>query len=522
MTSFVLAGLALCASLGVSSIQGQVVGPDSHPVAHAQVFIEPGLGGELRDTITADDGSFRFDGVAPGAMGIFAVAPGYGFEGQHVTLAVGDTLPALRIILHPAVEIRGAVADHNGKPVEGARITRIGVKTAHKVGVPLAKLKAYGYAEPVTDAKGKFVLGSVPEGALIDLKVGHPSFAQEGVVDVAAGTADARVALHPGVLIEGEVRSRANQTTVGQAAVLVRNAQPPHDTATTRANLSGRFSMRLKPGVYAYQAYGAGLRSAGWEQLTITGARPIEQVRVSVAGTGSIRGNIRDAITGDPVRGVRVSLMTNGTNAAVARTGPGGDFLFTAGEGENIVRLDSTPGYFPPDTQHVKLTILEGNEIELPGMWLKPLPDYAVQVIDGAGNPVPGAVVSILRPRQLGWYVAGEDGTARIQVRQFPADGVLLGRAEHPAGPQAALFRLEEHQNGPAAVQLFNTGVVEGRVVNARGRAIAGASVGAFFPGEAADDAVGLWQTFTDGEGHFRWLAVVPGVPQRCAARTAA
>jgi len=520
MTSILLAGLVLCSSVGVSPITGQVVGPDQQPIAQAQVFLEPGLGGELRDTITSASGAFHFPDVAPGAAGIFAVAPGFGFEGQHITVAVADEVPPIKLTLHKVSEIRGTIVDPNGDPVEGARITRIGVKGAYKVGIPLAKLRDYGYAEPVSDEKGHFVLDNVPEGAMLDIKVGHPSFAQEGFLDAPAGSVDTRITLYPGVLVEGEVVSRANQGAVGQAAVLVKNAQPPHDTATTRANLSGKFSMRLKPGVYAYQAYGAGLRSAGWAQLTITGERPIERLRVAVAGTGTIRGNVRDAISGNPVRGVRVSLTTNGTTADIARTGPGGDFLFSAGEGENIVRIDATPGYFPPETQDVKLTILEGNNIELPGMWLKPLPKYAVHVIDGAGDAVPGALVSILRPRQFGWYVADENGTAQIHVQQFPAEGVLLGRAEHPSLPQAALFRLSENQGDVATVQLFDTGTVTGRVVNSRGRGIAGASVGAFFPGEAADDAIVLWQTFSDGDGQFRWDAVVPGVPQRCASRT--
>lgn len=519
MASWLVAGAVLQSILAVSTIEGQVVGPDNRPIAQAQVFLEPGLEGFLQDTITSESGHFQFSDVSPGGTGIFALAPGYGFGGQHVDIAVGDEVPRLLIVLREARTIEGKIVDHKGGAVSGARVTRIGVKGAHKVGIPLAKLRQYGYAEPVSNESGHFRVPSVPAGSTIDLKVGHGSFAQEGVLDVPAGATGVTVTMYPGVLVEGDVMSRSNQLAVGQANVLIRNAQPPYDTATTRSNLQGRFSLRLKPGVYLYQAEGAGMRSPGWERLAITGERPVEHVRLSVAGTGVIFGNVRDAISGNPVRGVRISLTTNGSRAAVMRTGSGGDFKFVAGEGENIIQLDSTPGYFPPDTQHVKVTVLEGNDVELPGMWLKPLPAYQITVVDAAQNPVPGALVSVLHPQQFGWHVADAQGLVDIRVQAFPADGTLLGRAEHPTLPQVAVFRLDQHTTGPGAVQLFDAATVSGTIVNGRGKGLAGVSVGAFFPGASAADAILLWQTFSGPDGQFRWPSAVPGVPQRCAAR---
>lgn len=511
--------LALHSTLGITAISGHIVDENGAPISHAQVFIEPGLGGMIRDTISSDDGAFHFDDVAPGPVGLFAIAPGFGFEGQHLAIAVADTVPPIRLTLHPATQIKGTIKDAEGNTVQDARITRIGVKGTHKVGIPLAKLRQYGYLEPQSDAQGKVLLDNVPVGCTIDLKIGHGSYAQEGVSDVVAGTDSLKVVLYPGVLVEGNVVSRANNVAVAQAAVLMQNAQPPHDTALTRTNLQGRFSIRLKPGVYLYQATGSGLRSPGWERLTVTGERPVEHVRLAVAGTAQIRGNVRDALSSAPIRDVRVSLTTNGAPAAVTRTGPNGDFLFTVGEGENIVRLDGAPGYFPPELQDVKVSVLEGNAVELPGMWLKPLPDYDVVIVDEGGDPVPGALVSVLRPAQFGWHVADEAGKVQLQVQQPPGGAPLLARAEHPTAPQGAVFTLESNQQQPGTVQLYPFASVSGQIVNKRGRPVSGATVGAFFPGEQAGDAVLLWQTSSGPDGMFHWDAVVPGVPQRCAAR---
>ena len=521
MTPMLSALLALYASLGIN-LEGQVIGPDNQPVAHAQVFLEPGLGGVLLDVAASERGHFVFTEVQPGAAGVFAVAPGLGFAGQHLNVAVGDLLPPLRIVLQPAAQLRGVVVDPKGEPVPGARVTRFAVKGIHKVGVPLAKLKQFGYLEPVTDASGHFALDGVSASSKIDLKIGHPNFAQEGVIDAVPGGAELKITMHQGVLVEGEVVTRATQVPIAQAAVLIQNAQPPHDTATASSNLSGKFSMRLKPGVYMYQAQSAGMRSAGWERLTISGERPVENVRLAVAGFGTIRGNVRDAVSGNPIRNIRITLSTNGSDAAVVRTGPGGDFQFTAGEGENTIRIDSTPGFFPPDTQHIKTSILEGADVELPGMWLRPLPAYQIKVVREDGTPVPGALVTLLRPNQVGWHVADATGLAAIHLQTFPESGSLLGRVEDPDSTATALFTIEKTQAEVGTVELFAAGTVTGRVVNSRGRSVSGVSVGAFFPGEAATDAILLWQTFTDKEGAFQWNAVVPGVPQRLAARAGA
>jgi len=518
--SFILSALvAVHAGLAITSVSGHVTGPDGAAIGQAQVFLEPGLGGAIVDAVADGSGYFEFHDIAPGPAGVFAIAPGFGFEGQHLTIAVADAIAPIRIVLHPATRISGVVRNHKGEPVSGARITRIGVKRNHKVGVPLAKLKLYGYAEPESDGEGRFALENVPEGTVIDMKVGHASYAQEGVGDVPAGAADVGITLHPGVLLEGTVVTRAANEPVAQVSVLVQSAQPPHDTALARSGLQGRFSLRLKPGVYMYQATGAGLRSPGWERMAITGENPVERLRVAVAGAGHIRGTVHDAMTGDPIRDVRLTLTTNGTPAAVTRTGPGGDFLFTAGEGENIVRLEMAPGYFPPESQDIKVSILENAAVELPGMWLKPLPEYAVTVVDDGGAPVPGALVTLLRPAQFGWYVADGEGKVALRVHNFPEAGTVLGRAEHPHRPMGALFSLEKQQEVPGTVQLYPLASLSGRVVNNRGRGVGGATVGAFFPGESASDAILLWQTASDAEGTFRWDAVVPGVPQRCAAR---
>ncbi|MCC6142243.1 MAG: carboxypeptidase regulatory-like domain-containing protein, partial [Candidatus Hydrogenedentes bacterium] len=382
----------------------------------------------------------------------------------------------------------------------------------------LAKLGNAGFEEPATDKDGRFVLPNVPAGGHVALKVAHPSFAQEGVNDVAVGADNVTVTLYPGVVLQGEVVSRDSGSSVANAAVVIQNAQPPHDSTITTSDGRGLFSVRLKPGVYMYQAVGSAMRSAGWERLTLTGEESMPRVRVMVAGSGVISGKVRDAVSGDPVAGARVALETFGNAAAVVQTGPGGEFQIEAGAGENVIRLQGAPGFLPPQDSNLRLTIEDGQKVELPDWFLAPLPTYHLQVIDGSEAAVAGAIVNIERPLQFGTYTADADGKVSFRVQSLPADGRLIGCVEHPSAPLGAVFALKRSDAPGARVQLLPLSSVAGRVLNGRGKGLEGVVVGGVFPGEQPDEELLLWRTITDESGAFQWPAVVPGLPQRCAA----
>jgi hypothetical protein len=513
--------LLIGSSLGAASLNGLVVDAAGSPVPQAQVFLEPGLGAGVLVTQAGADGRFGFDGLVPGPTGVFAIAPGFGWAGAHLNLTVGEAAQDVRLVLRPEARISGRVVDAKGDAIAGARITRIALLDSAKVGIPLAKLGEYGFQEPESDKEGRFTLGHVPAGATVALKVAHPGYAQEGVNDVPVGTENVKVTLYPGVVVQGAVASRDRGMAVANAAVVIRNAQPPHDSTITTTDNRGQFSVRLKPGVYMYQAIGSALRSAGWERLTLTGEEAMPRIRVMVAGAGLILGKVRDAVSGEPIAGARVALETYGNAAAVVQTGPTGEFQLAAGEGENYVRLDGAPGFLPAQDSALRLSIADGQTVELPDWFLVPLPTFNLQVIDEHEQPVPGVRVSIERPLQFGAYTTDGEGRVSFRVQSLPPDGQLIGSAEHPAAALGAVFALERKDAAAARVQLLPLATVSGRVVNGRGKGLEGIVVGGIFPGEKADQELLLWRTVTDDSGSFRWPAVVPGIPQRCVALAA-
>ncbi len=503
--------LALGWAVSAGALSGHVVDAQGQAVAGARVFAEPSLAGALIETKSDAQGAWRFDALPPESpLGIFATAEGLAFGG--VTLnSPAETGDDVRIRLGVAAPLSGRVVNHKKDPVAGARITRVGLVGAAKVGIPLAKLKALGFEEPVTGADGRFTVDRMPAGEPVAIKIAHPEYAQEAVDGLTVGDTNVRVMLYPGVLLEGDVLTRDTKTAVGDALVTIRNAQPPHDTAVTRSNGSGHFALRLKPGVYLYQATTSALRSPGWQRLTLNGEEPNARGTLYLAGAGRISGKVCDAVSGGGVAGARISLDTQGNAASVTRTGANGEFHIQAAEGGSIIHLDSAPGYGPPEQPSLKVQVVAEKELVLPTFWLAPLPTYTVEVVGADMAPIPDAIVTILRPLEFGWHVTNAQGRVTLHFNSLPSDGIVVGTAEHAVQPTGAVFAAKQQDANPARVQLFPLGSVRGRVVTAKAKPIEGCVVA----GLLGENGGPLWRTISNGDGVFEWKSVVPQLPQR-------
>ena len=510
----------------MASVSGRVVDEQGAPIAGARVFAEQGLGAALKETASDAQGGWSFEGLTGTQTGVFASANGHALGGVTVRGGLGATIAQTTITLPPPAPLEGRVTGPDNKPVQGARITRVVLLGAAKVGIPFAKLKAFGFEEPVSDKDGRFTIERLPKGGLAILKVAHREYAQEATADIAVG-GKAEVTLHRGVMVEGDVASRAmdaqgRQPPVADIAVMIRSAQPPHDTAVTKTDAFGAFLLRLKPGVYACQAVSATYRSPGWRNLIVPEQGGAARLRLIVAQVGRIQGKVCDAKTGEPVAGARVLLDTLGNMAAAEPTGPTGEFVFTAPEGESVVRLESAPGYQAPEQPALRVQVAAGASVPLPTFWLVPLPTYTVTVVDEADAPVPAAIVTVLRPHQFGWRMTDAKGQVDVAFRSLPPDGSIAGLAQWTpptAGgqrPYGALFAIRSDTGPEARVRLFETGTLRGRVVSDAGDPVAGVRVS----GLLGEDGFPLWQTVTAQDGAFQWHGVLPQLPQTCAVQS--
>ncbi|MCP4643967.1 MAG: hypothetical protein GY851_26225 [bacterium] len=502
---------------GDSSISGMVSNAQGVAVPGARVFLEQGVGGDVIEAVPDADGAFSFTGLEPGWVGVFAKADALAFGGLSLNVRVAERIDDVAITLEKSDSVAGRVTDSQGHPVPDAVIVPALFVGEAKVGIPLKKLAALGIEPSVSDDDGQFILSGMPRGGSLGLKVSHPLYAQEGVGDVKVGAQGIVVRLQSGIVVRGRALSRDGQVPVANATIIVVNSRPPRDTALVKTGRDGRFEVRLKPGRYLCQAASAEVRSAGWEQLDVTGTQIGQEVTVYVSGTAQVAGHVRDAVSGDPIAGVKLTLSAFGSLSSVSTTGPSGQYRMKAVEGPNVVRLTAAAGYQLPERSSVTVHAVQGQPVEVPTFWLAPIPPFEVEVVDEMMTPVPGAVVSLLRPRQYRWHVADDAGTVRFTVATMPADGIV-GFAEHPTEAKGALFRVNRDEAADARVALVPLSSVTGRVTTPKNKGLGGAIVAAAFQDEDTADPLPLWQTVARDGGAFAWDNVPPMVPMVCVA----
>jgi len=353
-------------------VAGRVTSTEGNVPPGLQVFCEPGIADPLVAATVQPDGSFAFPSLPPGALGIFAVADGYAFSGEHLNAAPGDKIENVSLVLTRPGRIAGRVRNEKKDPVAGVLVFGAVLLAEKKVGIPFAKLQRYGFPLVRTDDKGRFEVICLPEGARVALKFQHPSYAQEGVHGIPVGGEDVEVVLFPGVWVEGEVLRRSSKEALPNVPVIIRNAQPPFESVVAVTAATGSFGVRLKPGVYMCKVTLAEEATPGWQPLIVADTSAHKRLQVFVERKGQVVGSVGDAVSGKPVPGVRVALLYAGGLAEIAQTDKDGKFWFRVGAGDYTVQLMDTVGYKEPPQGAYRVTVAADKTVELPGLWLTP------------------------------------------------------------------------------------------------------------------------------------------------------
>lgn len=162
------------------SVSGRVMaatGAGTVPVAGAQVsVIQLSMMAMLTGfatATTADDGSFRVDGIRPGRYTVTATASGFVApdamaEGAAIEMPEGGGQVTKDVVMSAAGVIEGTVRDGKGAPVGAARVrTRPAPERGGRGftgGMLRGALPGGGTKVVLTDADGKYRIDSVPGG----------------------------------------------------------------------------------------------------------------------------------------------------------------------------------------------------------------------------------------------------------------------------------------------------------------------------------------------------------------------
>jgi hypothetical protein len=308
-----------------ADLVGRVVDLDGSPVAGAEVRLL-GAAGEsalvpIRDRFTSGaDGTFRFaapegavlearkDGFLPGRAEIDPLAI---VNGQ-VTVQVGPAHPALGA----AAPVSGQVVAEGGVPVSGALVTAARERGFGVAGVPSA--------QAVTAADGRFTLPPLDPGSyrVTARAEGH---APDSRRRVAPGADDVVLELAAGGRLRGCVRAAGTGEAVAPFTVLV---------------FARRSALRLSPqrsvsvidpgGCYALDDLSPGPAAV---VISAPGYAPSRELAVEIPVPpaeatadaalepgGRLAGVVRDAATGAPIAGARLSV--EGALSSAASTFP--------------------------------------------------------------------------------------------------------------------------------------------------------------------------------------------------------
>ena len=66
------------------------------------------------------------------------------------------------------------------------------------VGIPLRKIRKFGFQVPTSNSRGNFTINRLPEGGSIKLKIVHPEYAQQAVPEIRVGSSDTKITLTEG------------------------------------------------------------------------------------------------------------------------------------------------------------------------------------------------------------------------------------------------------------------------------------------------------------------------------------
>jgi hypothetical protein len=315
------------------------------PLAGARVTVTPGRLSLLgADAVTDASGRYRVPGLAPGTWWLRVEGSGFA-PGPPQRVEVWLPGAEANVALSLGGRIEGRVLAHDGEPASGARlrvqvsrpdgpVTRSGSFARARAAV--AALRRGDAALPAppldrtfaADAQGRFSLTGVTPG-VVRVLAWHPRSAPSASrpVDLADGErAQLTIRLERPCAIEGRVLDDLGNPVDG-ARVIVRGPRAELGRRILHAGEGGRFRVeRLPPGPALIWASSPGLVPAH-RTIDLRPDREAE-LELRLGRGGLVLEGLCAGPEGDPLPGVRVTLLGGAPQARTAITDEVGHFRF--------------------------------------------------------------------------------------------------------------------------------------------------------------------------------------------------
>ncbi|MEM7164887.1 MAG: carboxypeptidase-like regulatory domain-containing protein [Planctomycetota bacterium] len=330
------------------SVAGFVQDSDGNPVSGVRITAKrqfdknvPVIVAAGEIAVSGPNGEFRVEGVFPGE--------GEYLEGKHrdflegasksFTLAPGEHLEGMLVIMERGGAISGVVVDEAGTPVPNARVA---VKGQYRFNDDVESMDK----KTMTDAAGSFALTNLEAGNHTILAVA-PDFLRterSGISVVESRTtSNVTLKLVKAAYVSGYVLDMQNNPIRGAKVECTDTSDGIRKLATTTDSNGYYFFDKLGP----YEVdLSAG--ASGFGRSNISGQRVNqENVNLQLQRLGSVRGRVLDK-DGEPLRAFSVSprrLDPGSPVAAKTFQDPDGDFKYAGLDPGNYKIIVGAPGY---------------------------------------------------------------------------------------------------------------------------------------------------------------------------------
>ena len=375
-------------------------------------------------------------------------------------------------------KIRGVVVGPDGEPAAGATVW----------GAELAVSQPLNRRETTADEAGRFEFEADPGRWLVFARLGtlggRIAFSELPTIEDGKESEPLTVRLRPWGSLRGKIVEAETGKPVPGARISLDNA------VVLDADDEGRFTFEgLEPG--SHEAYVVAPGLVRKRVLFDTTLRPEAELEMSIPKGGTIAGRVLDE-KGRPIPEAVVGLNTSGTILSGAalweRADAEGRYEWHGEEYDRPNRLTaSAPGFegqelddliVSPSSDPLTLDFhLARDEQDAPAVEPStPLRDVAGTVRDGEGRPVVDVVV------RWGAQRSGSDvrtdAEGRFLLERVRAEGGIVSTIAPPErGLAPGFVAVEADAEGLVAITLEPGRIARGRVVDASGAPIEGASV---------------------------------------------
>jgi len=473
------------------SISGQVTDATTG-TAIGGAIVSYTVTGTTVSATTNGNGNYNLTNVPPGTYTLTASAAGYISQSQAVTVVTNATTSQnFSLVILPGA-IAGAVKDsQTGAGIGGASVsyTAGGITT-----------------NATADAGGNYNLPNVPPGTYTVTAAATGYGNQSLPVTVASNaTTTQNFSLVPqDGTIAGQVTDATTSVAIPGATV---SLVVGGTTLSATADASGNYSLsNIRQGTYAVTAAASNYGSQS-QQVTVTPGATATQNFSLTPLPGSIRGQVSDAVTSQPINGATVACTAGGITTTATTDASGNYTLSNVPPGSYTVTAAASA--YNSQSQPV---VVSANTLSTQNFSLAPLPgSIGGRLTDSlTGKPVAGGMVS---------YAVGgvpttvaADANGNYAISNLTEGSYSLTAA---AGSYSSLTRSVNVGPGGSATSNFAlaplAGTINGTVTDvSTGKAIAGALV-SFTGGSATTNSTGAYSLANVTEGTYTLTASATG-----------